>query len=131
MTGFLDTSVIVRYLTGDPPDLARRAMRIVEGEERLLLSEAVIAETAHVLRSIYGVPREAVVDHLIAFIQRRNVSVVALDKGFVIQGLLLCRPSGRTSVVDALVWAGARSSGHDVVYSFDDRFPSDGIDLRR
>ena len=31
VSGFLDTSVVVRYLTGDPPGMAVEASRIIDG----------------------------------------------------------------------------------------------------
>ena len=131
MSPFLDTSVVVRYLVGDPPRLAARAARIIDTDEKLLLSDVVIAETAYVLSTVYSVPRPRVVDSLVDLLQRENVAPFRLDKGAVIQALLLCRPSGRVSFADALVWAAARSGRGEVVYSFDDRFPEDGVTVRR
>ena len=131
MSGFLDTSVVVRYLTGDPPELAERAARIIDNEDGLRITDVVLAETAYVLTSVYQAPREAVVDHLIAFLQKANVSPFGLEKGLVLQALLMCRPSGRVSFADALVWAAARTVGNGVVYSLDERFPADGLEVRR
>ncbi len=131
MSGFLDTSIVVRYLTGDPPDLAEKAAQIIDGEERLQVTDVVLAETAYVLTSVYGIPRSVVVDHLIAFLQKENVSPFALEKGLVLQALLLCKPSGRVSFADAMVWAAARSSEDKVVYSLDERFPEYGLEVRR
>ena len=131
MSAFLDTSVVVRYLTGDSPELAEQAAQIIDGEDGLKITDVVLAETAYVLTSIYQVPREVVVDHLIIFLQKRNISPFALDKGLVLQALLLCRPSGRVSFADALVWAAARSADSNVVYSLDERFPADGLEVRR
>lgn len=131
MSGFLDTSIVVRYLTGEPPELAEKAARIIDGEERLQVTDVVLAETAYVLTSVYGISRSVVVDHLIAFLQKENISPFALDKGVVLQALLLCRSSGRVSFADAMLWAAARSSGGNVVYSLDERFPEDGLQVRR
>lgn len=63
------------------------------------------------------------------FLQRENISMVAVDKGLILQALLLCKPSRRVSFADAMIWAVARS-GDKVVYSFDERFPSEGLELR-
>lgn len=131
MSGFLDTSIVVRYLTGDPPELAEKAAQIIDREEHLHVTDVVLAETAYVLTSVYGVARSVVVDHLIALLQKENISPFGLDKGVVLQALLLCRPSGRVSFADAMVWAVARSSGGKVVYSLDERFPGDGLEIRR
>jgi predicted nucleic acid-binding protein len=131
MAALLDTSVVVRYLLGDPPRLAARAARIIDGELQLLLTDVVIAETAYVLASVYAVPRAKVVDALVDLLQRENVAPFRLDKGAVIQGLLLCRPSARVSFADALLWAAARSGRVEAVYSFDERFPEGGVTVRR
>ena len=131
MTGFLDTSILVRYLTGDPPDMAEQAAQILDIQLDLRITGVVLAETAYVLTSVYQVPRDVVVDHLLALLQKENVSPYALDKGLALRALLLCRPSGRVSFADAMVWAAARTAGAEVVYSLDERFPSDGLEVRR
>lgn len=131
MTALVDTSVIVRYLTGDPPPMAARAARILDARSAVQVTDVVIAETAFVLSSVYGIPRAAIVDTLLAFLQKRNVAVLGLPKATVTHGLLLCRPSNRVSFADAMVWAAARSSRTPVVYSFDERFPDDGVTVRR
>ena len=131
MSDFLDTSVVVRYLTGDPPESAEQAAKIIDEVDDLLVTDVVLTETAYVLTSVYQVPREVAVDHLIAFLQKENISPFALDKSLVLHALLLCRPSGRVSFADAMVWAAARSAGSQVVYSLDERFPGDGMEVRR
>lgn len=125
-----DTSVIVRYLVQDPQDMGERAARLIESQSDLTITETVLAETGYVLHSVYGIAREVRIDLLIALIQRDNITVRGLNKEVVIEGLLKCRPSGRISVPDALIWAGARCDAPSTVYSFDRRFPADGIDLR-
>lgn len=131
MASLLDTSVIIRYLTGDPPRLAERAAQIIDGRETLAVPAVVLAETAFVLSSVYGVARPSLVDGLVAFVQKDNVRILHLDKGIVIQALLMCRPSKRVSFADAMVWASARSTRAEAVFSFDERFPADGIVVRR
>ncbi len=130
MSGLLDTSMLVRYLTGDPPDLAERAAQVIDREQELQVSDVVIAETAYVLTSVYKIPREAVVDYLILFLQKSNIQPFALDKDLLLQALLLCRPSGRVSFADALVWAAAQSTQAKIVYTLDDRFPRHGVEVR-
>ncbi|MGM0365694.1 MAG: PIN domain-containing protein [Actinomycetota bacterium] len=130
MVCFIDTSMIVRYLTGDPPQLAEQAAEIIDSEKSLEISGVVLAETAYVLISVYEVPREQVVDNLVTLIQKKNISVFCLKKALVLQALLFCRPSGRVSFADAILWAAARSAGSSIIYSLDERFPSDGIEIR-
>lgn len=126
----MDASVLLRYLTGDPPQMASEATRIVEQVDPLAITGVTLAETAHVLTSFYQVPRETVVDHLVDLVQRQNIVTHDLDEELILSALLFCRPSGKVSVPDALLWAAARACDEAVVYSFDRRFPRDGIDLR-
>jgi len=131
MSGFLDTSIIVRYLTGDPPDLASQAAEIIDRDENLKVTDVVLVETAHVLTSVYEIDRKVVVDNLITFMQKKNISPFAMEKSLILQALLLCRPSGRISFADAMVWAAVRSAEDKVIYSLDDRFPSNGVEVRK
>jgi predicted nucleic acid-binding protein len=124
---FIDTSVVVRYLTDDPPALAERAARLLEGEEPLILSELVLVEAAYVLTKVYEVSREATVDALVELVQRHNLALLDVPKPLAIEALRLCRGSGRVSFADAFLWAQARQAGADTVYTFDARFPTQGL----
>src|SRR5215212_6846102 len=97
---FVDTNVLVRYLTDDPPSLAERAAKLLESDERLMVTELVLVEAAYVLTTVYEVPREAAVDALIDLVQKRNLALLQLEKPLAIQALRLCRSSGRVSFAD-------------------------------
>ncbi len=127
---FLDTSVVVRYLIGVPDDLARRAREIIDRLDDLQIGGVALAESAFVLTTVYRAPRPNVVDSLTELLRKANVSTFGMDKDLALQALLMCRRSGRVSFADALIWAEARSAGSETVYSFDQRFPSDGLELR-
>jgi predicted nucleic-acid-binding protein len=131
MLEFLDASVVIRYLIDDPPDMAERARRLIESEAELCLTETALLEAAFVLERTYKLAREATVDLLVSLLQRENIVVHQLEKELVIAALGHCRPSHRISFGDALIWAAARCAGQSTVYSFDQRFPSEGIDVRR
>ena len=60
VSAFVDTSVVVRYLTADPPEMVEAARRIVDDMGPLLITDVVLAETAFVILSFYGVPRSAI-----------------------------------------------------------------------
>ena len=121
--------MVVRYLVRDVPKMADKAAMVIDSDENLLISGVALAEVDHVLRSVYNLPREAVIEHFMAFVSKRNIHCHGLDKGTVLEALLMCRPSGRVSISDALIWAAARTSGQNLVYSFDARFPTDGIEV--
>lgn len=130
-SAFLDTNVIVRHLVGEPAEQAAEASRIIEEVENLQISGVALTETAFVLRSVYQVSRETIVDRLMALVERDNISTYALDKSLVLRGLEICRPSGRVSMADAMLWAAARSDGAIAIYTFDRRFPNEGIEIRQ
>ncbi|MCU0314388.1 MAG: PIN domain-containing protein [Solirubrobacteraceae bacterium] len=56
-TQVLDTNVVVRHLTGDPPAQARRATAALREAEDLLLTDVVLSECLYVLEGVYEVPR--------------------------------------------------------------------------
>ncbi len=130
LTAFLDTSMVVRYLTGIPRELAVKAAEVIDRTEGLQVSAVTVLEAAYVLTRVYRIPREHVVDLLMEFLRKGNIESYALDKSLALQGLLMCRPSGRISFGDAMIWAAARTQGSNVVYSLDERFPQDGIMVR-
>ena len=128
MKALLDTSVVLRYLTGDPLHMARLSAQLIDGTDDLRISDVAIAEAAHVLTSYYGASRGEVVDHLAFLLRKDNVDTLNLPRELVLEALAKCRPSGRVSVPDALIWAAARSEALPV-YTFDRRFPAEGISV--
>jgi predicted nucleic acid-binding protein len=122
---FLDSSVLVRYLTDDDPPRARVAEAIVESGD-LLVSAVVLAEVAYTLRSTYRYPRSTIVDALLAFVQRENVEVLDAEKAHVAIALDKAR-SGGLSFGDALILTQMRSAGVRELYSFDKDFRDPAI----
>jgi predicted nucleic acid-binding protein len=57
LSAFVDTNVLIRHLTGDPPEQARRASAFLARAKELLLTELVAAEVIYVLESFYEVDR--------------------------------------------------------------------------
>jgi predicted nucleic acid-binding protein len=58
VNGFVDTNVLVRHLTGDPPAMAKPATRLLGDASELFLADLTAAETIYVLESFHEVPRE-------------------------------------------------------------------------
>lgn len=127
----VDTSVIVRYFLQDHPEHGPAAARLVDGAENLGVSLVALAETAFVLSRVYGVPREEVVDLLVALLRKRNMDTLGADKALVASALLMCRPSGRVNYADALINADARAHTAGKLHTFDERFPPEGLTLEK
>jgi predicted nucleic acid-binding protein len=76
LTAFLDTNVLIRHLTGDPPEMARRATAALAGGETHLLTDLVLAECVYVLESFYEVERARVAELMRAAIAMPHVGTV-------------------------------------------------------
>lgn len=127
----VDTNVLVRYLLQDDPEQGRSAAKLVDSETKLGISLVALAETAFVLSRNYQVPREEVVDRLVELLRKRNIDVLGVDKNLAASTLLLCRPSSRVNYADALINADARANAVGKLHTFDERFPSDGLEISR
>ena len=56
MTAFVDTNILIRHLTGEPPSMAARATSLLAEAEELLLPDLLVAEIVYALESFYEVP---------------------------------------------------------------------------
>ena len=83
---------MVRYITGDLEGLVQADTDIIDGEQELWITDVALAEASYVLSSVYQLTRELIVDQLIEFDQKQNVIVYAINKGLIVQALLMCRP---------------------------------------
>jgi len=116
LTAFLDTNVLVRHLTGDPPDMAARATAYLGSERELLLTDLVAAETVSVLESFYETPREQVAvapRSLVAF-----DSIVSVDPALLLRAVEVYE-TDRIDFAEAYLVACAESTGIGRIASFD------------
>ena len=116
MTAFVDTNILVRHLTGDPPGQARRATRYLETAEELLLSDLIAAEVAYVLESYYEVPRTRVAETLRAILAFPTIRVVDTD---LLRRAIEVYEVDRLDFADAYLVATAERTGIGVIASFD------------
>lgn len=87
MTAFLDTNVLVRHFTGDPPNLAARATRFLAATDELLVPDLIVAEVVYVLESFYEVARSQVADSARAIVAFPAVTVI--DAGSLLRAIEL------------------------------------------
>jgi predicted nucleic acid-binding protein len=114
----VDTSVLVRYLVGSPRSQAIRATHLIEGDDRIGLPLVALVETAHVLRTQYGLASEAVINLLIELLQRHNVALLGMRTEAAVAFMVRARVPGRP-LPDALVVAAAVEADALPVLSFD------------
>lgn len=116
MTAFVDTNVLVRHLTGDPPAQAARATRYLQGADELLLPDLILAEVAYVLESFYEAPRSQVATTLRSVLAFRAIRVLDVD---LLQRAVEVYEVHRLDFADAYLVASAERTGVGVIASFD------------
>lgn len=122
----VDSNILLRFLTGQPPEMFAAAAGLMESAERgevvLELSPLVLAETAFALESFYKRPRKEVAERLIQLVTRLGVRLA--EKARMLDALGRVQATG-VHLVDAYLAAAAVETQLPVA-SFDrdfDRFP--------
>ena len=126
---FLDTSVIIRLITGDDPAKQQRAVALFEQVEQraltLVAPDTVIADAVFVLTSkrIYNLPRTEVAAKLTTLVRLPNFRVK--HRAAVLRALALFGTATQLDFGDALQVAMMQQAKASLIYSFDTDF--DGI----
>ena len=116
MSAFLDTNIIIRHLTGDPPDMAARATAALSTGEDLLLADVIVAECVYVLESFYEVERQRVAELMRAAIAMS--SLVTVDSASLLRALEVYEVD-RLDFAEAYLVAQAESTGVYTILTFD------------
>jgi predicted nucleic acid-binding protein len=126
---WLDANVVLRLLTGDPPDAAAGCLRLFEKAERgellLRLSHLALAEVVWVLVRFHKVPKDRVARHLVSLVAAPGVSVEEPD---LVLGALFAMAEKNVDFADALLAAQARTRGEGVA-TLDRDFLRLGVDV--
>ncbi len=118
MTAFVDTNVLVRHLTGDPPGQAASATRYLSKADDLLLPDLILAEVAYVLESYYEVSRAQVAETLRAVLAFPAIRVADAE---LLQRTVEVYDVHRLDFADAYLAAVATVAGPPQIASFDER----------
>ena len=124
MTAFVDTNVLVRHLTGDPPAMAARASAFLTEQPALYLADLIVAETVYVLESFYEAPRHQIAGAMRSLVSMR--SMVTADPALLLRAVEVYEVH-RLDFAEAYLVANAERSGVGAVASFDravDRMPT-------
>jgi predicted nucleic acid-binding protein len=120
---YVDANVILRLVTGDPPEMADAAesmFRLVDrGELELLVEPVVVAEAVWVLSSFYGFSPSEIAPVLRAFLAGEGI--IVREKDALFEALQLYEDRN-VDFVDALLAVTMMNSGVPEVYSFDAHF---------
>jgi predicted nucleic-acid-binding protein len=114
-----DTNVIIRYLTGDDPQLFTSAKeffdKVKSSESKAIILESIIAECIYVLTNIYRVPRNRAAGSLIDILRYKGI--INKDRKELIEALTLFTEHN-LDIVDCILYCKA-NSGKNHVFSFD------------
>lgn len=124
MSAFVDTNVLIRHLTGNPPAMAARATAYLGAAAELFLADLILAETIYVLESFYGAPRDQVAQVVRSLVAFR--SIVVVDREVLLRAIEVYEVD-RLDFAEAYLVACAESTGVGRVASFDgsiDRVPT-------
>lgn len=117
LSALLDTNVLIRHLTGDPPEMAARATATLADErKKLLLTDLVLAECVYVLESFYEVQRTRVAE-----LMRSAISLATIrtdDQDLLLRALEIYEID-RLDFAEAYLVARAETSGVTEILSFD------------
>lgn len=113
---FVDTNVLVRHLTGDPPQMAQRATGYLRDATALLLVDVVVAELVFVLESNYQRSRSEIASTIRSLFALPSVRVIDRD---LLHRAIEVYEHHRLDFAEAYLVASAERSGFNVVVSFD------------
>jgi predicted nucleic acid-binding protein len=116
LSAFVDTNVLIRHLTGDPPAMAARATAYLRQERELLLTDLVVAETVYVLESFYRTPRAETAQAMRSLLAFR--SIVCVDPAVLLRAIEVYETE-RVDFAEAYLVACAESTGVGRIASFD------------
>lgn len=116
LTAFIDTNVLIRHLTGDPPEMATRATAALASGDQLLLADLALAECVYVLESFYEVPRAQVAELMRAAIALPTIQV--LHEAPLLRALEVYELE-RLDFAEAYLVAQAEATGVLEILSFD------------
>jgi predicted nucleic-acid-binding protein len=118
LSGLIDTNVLVRHLTGDPPEMAKRATRFLSKSSPgdLVLVDLVVAEVVYVLESFYKAPRGQVAEAVRSIIGFDAITVV--DQETLLRTIEIYEVE-RLDFAEAYLVAVAESADIAQVVSFD------------
>jgi len=113
---FIDTNVVVRHLTQDPPTQGAAATAFLAAAEELLLTDLVLAEIVYVLESFYKVPRRHVAEMARSVV---TFPAIATDDEMVLMRAIEVYATDRLDFAEAYLVARAERSGIATIASFD------------
>jgi len=126
---WIDANVILRFITGDPPEMAEKVLELMaraeKGEAALRLSHIVATEVVWVLSSFYKYSKGEIAETMITFI---NADGICPDNPDLLIQALKDMADNNVDFIDAYLAAIARTRS-EAVCSFDSDFVKLNVSL--
>lgn len=120
---FLDTNIILRYLTWDEPKKAKKCealfKKAIEGKEVLYTTTLVIAEVIWTLEKAYKLPKSEIVTHVQRILNTPNINLEEKDILLATIGLYELK---KIDFIDAYNAISMETKGIGSLYSYDTHF---------
>lgn len=120
---YIDANVILRFLTGEPQDMAAKASALFDAVEQsevtLVIDEIVVAETVWVLQSFYGYPNREIAQVIQELLSHSGLETE--DKPGLLAALSLFSDKN-IDFADALVAVHMDKRSVQEIFSFDRHF---------
>lgn len=120
---YVDANVILRLITGDPPDMADSAAellrRVDDGELELIIDPIVIAECVWVLSSFYGFAAGQIAPLLASLVAGDGIACREKED---MLGALGLYETKNVDFIDAFLAVRMMRQRIDDIYSFDTHF---------
>jgi predicted nucleic acid-binding protein len=120
---FIDTNILLRYLTADDPDKFERCKdlfeRALEKKIVLLTSDMVIAELIWTLNSFYKVPKDEIIEKVTIIINTPNLKIPSKK---LISEVLVLFSQENIDYIDAYNAVFMKKNGCAQFFSYDKDF---------
>ena len=117
---FIDTNIIIRFLTDDVPEKADACEEVFKREarkeERVFITDLVVAEIVWVLESVYGLSKKEIQDKVEKILNTPNL--FCLHKDIILGALILCAEKD-IDFIDAYNALTLKEKGIKELYSYD------------
>ena len=126
----LDTNVLVRYLTQDDQEQANKANKLIEQQLSVhkpgYITLVTLVEIVWVLESCYGQSKSEILDVLHAVLTTKQLLIEQADIVYLALKRFI---NGRADFSDALIATLSDNNGCHVVFTFDKKAASVGMEL--
>lgn len=116
VSGSLDTNVLLRFVLNDVPAHTRAVETLLKKGGMYHVEDIALVEMVFVLEKLYRMPRDVVVDNVLAII---NHEQIACTKRVFEVSLPVYMAQPSLSFVDCLLLAYARVTKRTPLYTFD------------